>query len=333
MFGIRPVNIARHDLNLLVYLDVLLREKNVTRAADRLNISQPAMSNGLKRLREMFHDPLLVRTSRGMEPTVRALALQPVIHQLLMELEATLQSDEEFNAETEPRVFRIMASDYAATTLLPELMRSIRDKAPNLVLDIMTPSDVDFRDVEEGKIDMAINMFEDLPLSFYQKNLWHDDFRCLVHHQHPCVENFTLETYLAADHVWVSKTGYGVGTGISSADMQKLGWVDRKLEQMGHTRKIKLFTRDYHVAMYLALFRDLIVTVPARAAQIYAPLPQLAIFKPPFDIPPIELKMVWSPLLHHDRSHIWLRQQVADAAEKIQAKIDRGLAREQQDTP
>lgn len=320
MFGITPMNISRHDLNLLVYLDVLLREKNVTRAADRLSISQPAMSNGLKRLREMFKDPLLVRTSRGMEPTARALTLQPVIHEILMQLESTLQTDEAFSPGTESRVFRVMASDYAATTLLPELLSRIQQKAPRLILDIMTPSDVDFRDVEDGRIDMAINMFDDLPLSFYQKNLWHDRFCCVLHSGHPAAEKFDIQSYLTSDHVWVNKTGYGVGVGINLADVQNMGWVDRSLEQLGYRRHIKLFARDYHVAMHMATSAGLIATVPVRIAELYRNWPELTILRPPFKIPDVELKMVWSPLLHHDRAHVWMRQQVTEAVESLRAE-------------
>lgn len=317
MFGITPMNISRHDLNLLVYLDVLLRERNVTRAADRLNISQPAMSNGLKRLRDMFKDPLLVRTSHGMEPTARALALAPVIHEVLMQLEGTLQSGDDFSPGTESRLFRIMASDYAATTLMPELLSRIQQRAPSLVLDIMTPSDVDFRDVEDGRVDMAINMFDDLPLSFYQKNLWQDEFCCVLHSGHPAAEQFDMQSYITSDHVWVNKTGYGVGVGIDPAEAQNMGWVDKSLEQLGYRRHIKLFARDYHVAMHMATSGGLIATVPKRIAELYRAWPQLTLFEPPFDIPSVELKMVWSPLLHHDRAHIWMRQQVTEAVEAV----------------
>ena len=163
------MNISKIDLNLLIYLDVLLREKNVTRAASQLNITQPAMSNGLKRLRTLFNDPILVRTSDGMVPTERARALGPSIRKILLELEEALQGEEEFNELKSQRVFRIMASDYAASTLIPKLLRALNEVAPNITLDIMTPSDVTFHDVEAGKIDMAINRFDELPQSFHQK--------------------------------------------------------------------------------------------------------------------------------------------------------------------
>ena len=302
------------DLNLLIYLDVLLREKNVTRAAGQLNISQPAMSNGLKRLRNLFNDPILVRTSDGMVPTEKARSLAPTIRKILLELEQALQDDETFNPETCDRVFRVMASDYAASTLIPTLLKHTNKIAPNITIDIMTPSDVTFHDVEEGKIDMAINRFDELPQSFHQKTLWRDSFSCLLSASHPVVKEFDLARYLSAKHVWVSKTGFGVGIGMDPKDVQKLGWVDEALARLGKKRDINVFTRNYHVAMRLAHDADLIATLPTKAALLHQNDSNYTILPPPFDLPDIELKMIWSPLLHHDASHVWFRKLVIDAA-------------------
>ncbi|MBB6543561.1 LysR family transcriptional regulator [Thalassotalea piscium] len=312
------MNISKIDLNLLIYLDVLLREKNVTRAASRLNITQPAMSNGLKRLRTLFGDPILVRTSDGMVPTERARALAPVIRKILLELEEALQGEEEFNEKNSQRVFRIMASDYAASTLFPSLLRKINQLAPNITIDFMTPSDVTFHDVEAGKIDMAINRFDELPQSFHQKTIWRDTFSCLLSTENDIVSDFNLTSYLASKHVWVSKTGFGVGVGMDPKDVQKLGWVDEALARIGKKRDIKVFTRNYHVAMQLAYEDALIATLPTKAALLHKNDANYTILKPPFEIPDIELKMIWSPLLHHDASHIWFRQLVIEAAKESQ---------------
>jgi len=315
---IKIMNISKIDLNLLIYLDVLLREKNVTRAANQLNITQPAMSNGLKRLRNLFNDPILVRTSDGMVPTERARTLAPTIRKILLELEEALQGEEEFNEKNSTRVFRIMASDYAASTLLPELLKLLNKNAPNVTIDIMTPSDVTFHDVEAGKIDMAINRFDELPQSFHQKSVWRDSFSCLLSADNPVVAKFNLNAYLAAKHVWVSKTGFGVGVGMNPNDVQKLGWVDESLAKLGKKRDIKVFTRNYHVAMQLAYQDNLIATLPTKAAMLHKNDNNYIIIKPPFEIPDMELKMIWSPLLHHDASHIWFRQLVIEAAKQVQ---------------
>ncbi|HLV49126.1 MAG TPA: LysR family transcriptional regulator [Aliidiomarina sp.] len=303
------------DLNLLTYLDALLRERNVTRAAEQLNITQPAMSNALKRLRDLLNDPILVRTSEGMMPTERALAMKPQVRQILYAVEEVIQPSRNFEALASNRVFRIMVSDYAASTLMAPLLNALREKAPGITLDLMTPSDVSFHDVENGKVDLAINRFDDLPQSFHQKLLWNDDFACLVHKNHPLLEHYTLENYLAAQHSWVSKTGFGVGIGMTPDAVQKLGWVDNALAQLGHTRHIKVFTRNYHVAMHLAL-EGLVATLPRRAANLYKDNPDVVLCEPPFPIPAIDLHMIWSPLLQHDEGHRWFRSLLADVASK-----------------
>lgn len=311
------MNIAKVDLNLLVYLDVLLREGSVTRAANQLSITQPAMSNGLKRLRDLFKDPLLVRTSEGMTPTQRALEIQPVVRDVLAKLESTIQPTTEFLPQSSARTFRIMASDYAESTLLLELIRRLSESAPNITLDVITPSDVTFHDVEHGKVDMAINRFEELPLSFHQKVVWYDTFSCVIKRDNPILNHFDLQQYLAGQHIWVSKTGFGVGVGVDPNEVQKLGWVDAELTKLGKKRDIRVFTRHYHVALQLAKAQNLIATLPSRAANLYKEDPEVEILAPPFDIPPIALKMAWSALLHHDAGHIWLRRLIAEVAEAL----------------
>ena len=153
------MDISRVDLNLLFHLDVLLREQNVTKAASHLGITQPAMSNGLKRLRLLFEDPLLVRTTDGMAPTELALELKPAVREILFNIEKVIQPDRGFDLDSS-RVFRIMASDYAESTLIPSVLSVVRQRAPNVTLDILTPSDVSFEDVEQGRVDMAINRFD-----------------------------------------------------------------------------------------------------------------------------------------------------------------------------
>ena len=231
------MKVNRIDLNLLVYLDALLRERNVTQAANQLNLSQPAMSNGLRRLRELFNDPLLVRTSEGMTPTERALALEPVVREVLSKIDQAVQPRGDFEAGTAQRVFRIMASDYAESTLFPSVLGKLRTLAPGLTLDIMTPSDVSFLDVERGKVDMVINRFDSMPQSFHQIHLWDDSFTCVLSPENPVLKDFTLENYLKANHVWVSKTGMGVGVGVDPSDVQRLGWVDAALNRLGKSVK------------------------------------------------------------------------------------------------
>jgi DNA-binding transcriptional LysR family regulator len=305
---------GRIDLNLLEYLDILLRERNVTRAASHLGLSQPAMSNGLGRLRILFDDPLLVRTSDGMTPTERALELQPVIREVLARVDKAVQPRAAFDAATAERFFRIMATDYAESTIFPPILQRLREAAPGVTLDIMTPSDVSFLDVEQGKVDMVINRFDSIPQSFHQKTIWEDDFACLFSIDNPIRNNFTLDSYLQAQHVWVSKTGMGVGVGMNPDDVQRLGWVDEALNRIGKQRRITVFTRHYQAAMLMAEQNDLIATIPAKAAKLQAHNPRVVVEQPPFEIPPIELKMAWSPLLQNNPAHQWMRRLIVEVA-------------------
>jgi DNA-binding transcriptional LysR family regulator len=311
------MNISRVDLNLLVYLDVLLRECNVTRAAEELGISQPAMSNSLRRLRDLFNDPILVRTSDGMTPTDRALELQPMVRKVLSAAEQAILPKTEFEPSESNRIFRIMASDYTESTLLPVLLRQLRKQAPNIRLDIMTPSDVSFHDVERGKVDMVINRFDSLPQSFHQVHLWDDSFSCVMSVDNPVKDRWNLESYLSSKHVWVSKTGMGVGVGMTPDDVQRLGWVDEALSKQGVKRDISLFTRHYQVALLLAEQDDLIVTIPSMSAKSIANSDRVVILDPPFEIERMRLKMVWSPLLQHDPGHKWLRQLIKSVSVEI----------------
>ncbi len=307
---------GRIDLNLLQYLDVLLRERSVTRAASQLSLSQPAMSNGLRRLRIMFDDPLLVRTSNGMTPTERALELQPLIREVLAKVDKAVQPQADFEAATAERFFRIMATDYAESTIFPHILHRLREEAPGITLDIMTPSDVSFLDVEQGKVDMVINRFDSIPQSFHQKTIWKDSFACLFSVDNPIRDNFTLDSYLQSQHVWVSKTGMGVGVGMNPDDVQRLGWVDEALNKIGKRRRITVFTRHYQAAMLMAEQNDLIVTIPAKAAHLQAHNPRVVVEQPPFDIPPITLKMAWSPLLQNNPAHRWMRNLIVEVARK-----------------
>lgn len=314
------MNLQRVDLNLLVHLDVLLREKNVTRAAEQLGITQPAMSNILRRLRKLFNDPLLVRSSEGMTPTERALELQPRVREILADLTQVLEPRTEFRPFSTSRVFRIMTSDYAEATLVPKLVKALRSEAPNVVLDFLTPSDVSYRDMEQGRVDLAINRFNEIPQSFHQVLVWRDTFSCLLSADSPHIENFNLKSYLKAQHVWVSKTGMGVGFGVNPDKSGGLGSIDQALHRLGQKRQISVFTRHYQMPAMLSANKDLIATLPTRVAKMQANNDDIIIKEPPFFIPEFELTMAWSPLLQHHPAHRWLRQLITHVARQVVAE-------------
>ena len=208
-----------------------------------------------------------------------------------------------------------MVSDYAESTLVPELVKRLRAEAPSVILDVLTPSDVTFKDVEAGRVDMAINRFDDMPQSFHQKTLWEDDFVCLVNPDHPRVGEFDLDAYLDSMHIWVSKTGMGAGVGIDPEKIIRLGWVDNALSKMGHKRKISVFTRHYQMPALLALNNDLVATLPRKVAEMQAESSGLFVKETPFEVPAFELKMAWSPLVQHHQAHKWLRRLIVEVAQ------------------
>jgi len=275
------------------------------------------MSNILRRLRNLFNDPLLIRSSEGMTPTERALELQPRIRDALSDLSMILEPRTEFRPYTSNRVFRIMTSDYAEATLVPRLVKALRSEAPNVVLDFLTPSDVSYRDMEQGKVDLAINRFNEIPQSFHQVLVWRDSFSCILNDKHPAVTHLNLKSYLDAQHIWVSKTGMGVGFGVNPDKQGGLGWIDQALERIGQRRKISVFTRHYQMPALLAQNVDLIATLPTRMARLQAQNPKLVIKDPPFYIPEFELKMAWCPLLHQHPAHRWLRQLILFVARQM----------------
>jgi DNA-binding transcriptional LysR family regulator len=259
-----------------------------------------------------------------MMPTALAIQLQPRVQSILQSVDEVLHLGQEFDADSSSRVFRIMASDYAEATLIPPLMQKLQEEAPGVILDVMNPSDVSFHDVEKGKVDLVINRFEQLPQSFHQKSVWVDRFSCLVPANDTFSDSLTLEEYLAAQHVWVSKTGFGVGVGIQPEEVQKLGWVDGSLAELGHKRNIRLFTRNYNVAMRATEQLGLIATLPSLATRLMEGNNKVRVVEPPFTIPPVELKMLWSPLLQHDPGHIWLRSTISGCARAIAENADLG---------
>jgi len=313
------MNISRVDLNRLVYFDVLLEEKNVTRAGAVLGITQPAMSNGLRRLRELFDDPLLVRTTEGMTPTEKALSIQPKVRAILSDIEQVLQPTEGFDPLNSNRLFRMIVGDYAESTLIPAVLQRLREEAPNVVLDLLTPSDASIGDLEQGKIDLAINRFDELPQSFHSVVVWRDSFACLMAQDNPLAHNLDFDNYLEAQHIWVSKTGVGRGTGINIDNYNKLGWVDRAVDKArsGARRKIAIFTRHYQMPNVIKARNDLVVTLPTRVAKKHMEDGAFYVCPPPFDIAPIELNMAWSPLLQHNPAHRWLRRLIMEVANDL----------------
>lgn len=305
------------DLNLLVYLNVLLQEQNVTQAAKTLCITQPAMSNILKRLRKMFGDPLLVRTSDGMIPTEYAKNLQPQLHKILDSTRALLQKSSDFRPYSHARTFCIMTSDYAEATLVPHLVKAILSEAPNIKLQFLAAGDVSYDDMEQGRIDLALGRFFVGAQTLHSVPIWRDDFSCLLHKDNPCAEYFNLKNYLAALHVWAHKAKVDIGQ--LRPHLDEKSPVDQALMRQGFRRNIVLYTRHYQMQQLLSANKNLVATLPTRLARLQVG-GDVILKKPPFFIDSFELLMSSSPLLHKDPAHKWLRTLVLHVAAQVFAR-------------
>ena len=183
------------------------------------------MSNALRRLRDLLGDPILVRTSSGMAPTERATKIEPLVVEALSRAELALQPVDHFEAATSSRTFRIMASDYIETTLIAPLLGRLNEVAPYVTLDILTPSDASFANLEGVKSIWPSIALIIYPILFIKKSIWRDNFSCLMGAEHPALDALTFDAYLASKHIWVSKTGIGVGTGMALNTVKNwAGW-------------------------------------------------------------------------------------------------------------
>ena len=303
------------DLNLLIYFDVLMDECSVTKAAKRVGLSQPSMSNSLNRLRSLFDDPLLVRTSQGMQPTEKAQELKPKIKRVVANVKSVIQPTYQFNPQTSQRLFRIAVSDYAESILMGNVCSELIKQAPHVGIDLLTPDTIRFEDVEQGNVDLVISRFDQLPMSLHTTQLWQDPFSCIMSKQNPLAQQFDLEHYLKAKHIWVRKTDIdSLHSNQSAEDIRQSSLVDTALAQLNKRRTISIYTRNYSSAIRHIQQNDLIATIPSKSSLIIDNMNQYAIFPAPFAIPPMQLKMTWGSLLHHNQPHRWLRSLIKQVA-------------------
>ena len=294
------------DLNLLFALDALLAERNVTRAAGRLKLSQPATSAALARLREVFHDPLLIRSARGMLPTARALELAMPVRQILGEIGRIVQPSAPFNPSEASATFTIAASDYVEFTVLPPLFEHIEAEAPSARLAVK-PMDFEAiaRQLEAGDVDIAIMSASNAPPDVRSRPLYSERFVCVARRDHPSVgEHIDLDTFCDLNHVMVSPRGGGFSS-----------TTDEALALIGRKRRVRLSVPHYLLVPEMVERSDMIAALPERLAKSH--LERLRIIEPPVAIRGFTIALVWHERTHRDPAQQWLRQMVLNAAEGL----------------
>lgn len=292
------INLNRLDLNLLLTLDVLLREHNVTRAAQRLNLSQPSVSVQLARLREIFDDPLLLPGPRGMQPTVRADELREPLRQALEALERAVSPVNAFDPARASVTWRIAATDYTESAVLLPLLGTLRRDAPasRLAVFELNPGQIK-RQAEQGDIDLFFHLREGAPASLHQRLLFTERYVLAGRLGHPALKRRpSLKQFCKLEHVIVSPEGGGFQAATDDA-----------LAARGLTRNVVLSVPHFLFMLDALARTDLVAVLPER---LVATTGALQVVDPPLDLPGFDMLMLWHERLHRDPGHKWLRQQV-----------------------
>jgi DNA-binding transcriptional LysR family regulator len=305
------MNLQAIDLNLLLVFEALMDERNVTRAAARVGLSQPAMSNALARLRRNFDDPLLMRTPDGMMPTPLAQSLIIPVRAALAQLRSALEEKPAFNMSESKRKFHLLANDYAEIMLMAPLLSDLCERAEGISLHVYRPRSI-FQPPPPvalaDSFDLAIGFFPDvlaLDASVHSELLWEENNVCIARAKHRMISgDVSLTQYAAARHVAVFYKSQGPGL------------IDSLLEQQGLSRRQTVVVPHFSSVPFIVAGSDLIATVPERLAHKFDKL-KLQVLPVPLAIPPFRLTMLWHERRDRDPAHVWLRGLIAETARKI----------------
>jgi DNA-binding transcriptional LysR family regulator len=309
------INLSRIDLNLLVVLEAIVVEGGVSRAALRLNLTQPAVSHALARLRELFGDPLFVRQGRVLVPTALTRRLIEPLRQSLAALCALIERSEGFDPALSEMSFTVALRDPMEVPLLPRLMRRLAREAPNI--DLRTVQ-VRRRSIEAGLGDGTLDMVLDVPLplseQIHRQRLSSDRLVVVARRGHARVKpDFTLATYLEQQHVMVTARRRGPGP------------EDIELGQHGLRRHVRLRCRNYAAAFRVVAETDLVLTMPERYAGLLAGGSAVRVLAMPLKVPALDLYLYWHDRAHEDPANRWLRDRVVEALGMAAGPVSRPL--------
>jgi DNA-binding transcriptional LysR family regulator len=305
MDGSFPMRLEKFDMNLLVVLDVLLEERNVTRASERLHIGQSACSGALARLREYFEDELLVPVGRKLMLTPLAESLAEPVRDTLLRARATIARKPQFDPATEERRFLVCASDYVTTVILASALRVIAEKAPGVVVDIRSHAADVFEAFERGSIDVMVMPQQYASRTDHPHHRWfQDEQACLVWAGHPTVgEDLTFDQYMAMGHV-----------AVRFGDERSLTFEEWFLPRYGKQRRIEASVDNFSTLALLVVGTGRIATLHRRLAEHVAQHLPVRVLKPPFEMPPLVEVLCWPKYLDRDPAHQWFRETLLAAA-------------------
>lgn len=302
---VQSMRLNRLDLNLLVGLDVLLTECNITRAARRLCLSQSTASGILGRLREYFGDELLVQSGRAMAPTPLALSLMEPVHEILTKITQTLETAMEFDPETTVRHFRVVASDFVSTVVMTDLVAQLNTLAPFVTIEILQPNERSMAQMERGEVDIIVMPERYLSRSYPCETLFSDAFSCIAWNGNTEVGAHLSETdFLRLGHV---ATSFG--------SHPQTAFDECFFKSIGLARRIEVLCSAFNLLPHFVMGTQRIATLPSQLARRLADYYPVRVFEPPVNIPRLVESMQWHPSNHNDLAHIWLRTALRRAAQ------------------
>jgi len=301
------MNFSGLDLNLLVAMDAIFAEKSISRAGERLHLSQSATSGALARLREAFHDPLLVQIGRKMALTPLAEGLVEPVRDFLLQAEAILHKNPAFNPATSTRRFRLMMSDYVETVLMTEALSRIQRLAPGISFELLSNADASSDLLERGEIDLAITPSKYLSSTHPSERLFDDEFTCAVWSGNTEVQGaLSLESYLSMGHIVVR---FGRRQQLPTFDE----WF---VERFGHQRRIEVVTTSFNLVPQLLIGTNRIATLHLRLSRFYQRYLPLKLLAPPTEIPRLEECLQWHRSRDRDPGTVWLRTILKSVAQE-----------------
>lgn len=291
----REMNLRTIDLNLLIALKALLEEQHVTRAANRIHLSQPAMSRSLQKLRRIFNDPLLVRSKNGLCLTSRAQGLQSQLQGILNDIQDMIVQPSQ-NPALMKGEMTIATRDYEIATVLPKVIQEVTRHAPHLKISIITLTNENFDRLETQEVDFIITASESDSATLHRKKLFEDDFVCLLSADNPIEQHeLTLEKFIELNHGMISISGFGPGI------------VDLELAKHKLQREVMLRTSHFLCIPYLIVNTNLIITLPRKLGELLSQQANIKLLEAPFPIEPFPVYLYWHIKNHNNPIHQWIR--------------------------
>jgi len=301
------MDLHQFDLNLLVALDALLTERNVTHAGERVNLGQSAMSGTLARLRRLFHDRLLVTVGRRLVLTPLAQELVDPVREILRLARSAVATKTHFNPATSTHHFSIAASDYATTILLADILRDVKFKAPGITFELLPIGRRAVEDIEAGRLDFLILPERYVSRVHPTERLFEDTYTCVVWSGNQTgYESMPVEQFMNLGHVIVR---------FGEADAPN--WDEQFLRQLKHRRRAEVTAPGFDMAPHLVVGTDRIALLTTRLAVKYAELLPLRLVPFPVRIPPLVEVLQWHKAYNQNSAHTWLRTQIKEVASRM----------------